>query len=192
VLDESARQCRRWDEEGLELDVSINLSSRNLAEWDFVDAVRDILTERQVDPRRITLEITESAVMADPEGTKEVLMRLGNLGVKVAVDDFGAGFTSLSHLAHLPIDEIKIDRSFIADLLTDASDRAIVRSIIALSHDLGLEVVAEGVESPEVLADLRQLGCDLVQGFLFTPPLPARELSGWVAREAPPCGRRAA
>jgi diguanylate cyclase (GGDEF)-like protein/PAS domain S-box-containing protein len=192
VLDESARQCRRWDEEGLELDVSINLSSRNLAEWDFVDAVRDILTERKVDPRRITLEITESAVMADPEGTKEVLMRLGNLGVKVAVDDFGAGFTSLSHLAHLPIDEIKIDRSFIADLLTDASDRAIVRSIIALSHDLGLEVVAEGVESPEVLADLRQLGCDLVQGFLFTPPLPARELSGWVAREAPPCGRRAA
>jgi diguanylate cyclase (GGDEF)-like protein/PAS domain S-box-containing protein len=192
VLDEAARQCARWDEEGHQLDVSINLSTRNLSEWDLVDAVRSILARRGVDPRRIMFEITESAVMADPAGTKDVLARLADLGVKVAIDDFGAGYTSLSQLAHLPIDEIKIDRSFIADLLTDTSARAIVRSILRLGHDLELNVVAEGVEDPDVLAELRLFGCDLAQGFLISRPLPARELSEWLARRPRPRAERAA
>jgi EAL domain-containing protein (putative c-di-GMP-specific phosphodiesterase class I) len=191
VLDEVARQCGRWDENGRELDVSVNLSTRNLSEWDLVDSVRDILAERGLDPRRITFEITESAVMADPEGTKQVLTRLAGLGARVAIDDFGAGFTSLSQLAHLPIDEIKIDRSFIADLLTDTSDRAIVHSILRLSHDLELEVVAEGVETADVLADLQALGCDRVQGYLFSRPLPPQELTEWLADEAA-CAEQAA
>ena len=183
VLDEAARQCAAWDASGHALDLSVNLSTRNLSEPDLVDNVLGTLGRRGVDPSRITLEITESAVMADPAGTKEVLVRLSAGGVRLAIDDFGAGFTSMSHLAHLPIDEIKIDRSFIHDLLTDAQDRAIVRSIACLSHDLDLEVVAEGVETWDVLHDLRDLGCDYVQGYFFTCPLPADEFSAWLARQ---------
>ena len=184
VLDEAARQCKLWEEEGRILDLSINLSTRNLSEPDLVENVIGILADRGLDPSRVTLEITESAVMADPDGTRQVLERLRSHGIEVAVDDFGAGFTSLSHLAHFPIDEIKIDRSFLARLLTDVHDRAIVRSIVDLSHDLELRVVAEGVESWDVLADLRSLRCDFVQGFFFSCPLPADEVSEWLAREA--------
>jgi diguanylate cyclase (GGDEF)-like protein/PAS domain S-box-containing protein len=184
VLDEAARQCKEWEDDGRVLDLSINLSTRNLSEPDLVENVLGILARRGLDPSRVTLEITESAVMADPDGTKRVLERLRSVGIQVAVDDFGAGFTSLSHLAHFPIDEIKIDRSFVQRLLSDAHDRAIVRSIIGLSHDLDLRVVAEGVETWDVLADLRGLGCDLVQGFFFSRPLPGDEVSQWLAREA--------
>jgi diguanylate cyclase (GGDEF)-like protein/PAS domain S-box-containing protein len=192
VLGEATRHCRRLDEAGYAIDVSVNLSTRNLSESDLVEDVRLILASADVDPSRITLEITESAVMSDPEGTRRVLERLGELGVKIALDDFGAGYTSLSQLAHLPIHEIKIDRSFIADLLTDAHGRAIVCSILSLSHDLDLEVVAEGVEGWDVLTDLRELGCDLVQGYFFSCPLSAETLSEWLAQEALPQSGRAA
>jgi diguanylate cyclase (GGDEF)-like protein/PAS domain S-box-containing protein len=184
VLDEAARQCMRWDAEGCGIGISINLSTRNLTEWDLVDDVSTTLARWDVDPGRVTLEITESAVMCDPEGTKRVLDRLAEHGVRLAIDDFGAGFTSLSHLATLPLHEIKIDRSFITDLLTDAHDRAIVHSLLTLGHDLGLKVVAEGVESWDALDELRDLGCDFVQGFFFTRALPADELSRWLASEA--------
>jgi diguanylate cyclase (GGDEF)-like protein/PAS domain S-box-containing protein len=183
VLGEAAQYSRRLEEVGHPIDVSVNLSTRNLAEPDLVEDVRHILASTGVDPSRIALEITESAVMGDPLGTRRVLERLGEHGVKIALDDFGAGYTSLSQLAHLPIHEIKIDRSFIADLLTDERGRAIVSSIVGLSHDLELEVVAEGVETKDVLDDLEELGCDRVQGFFFSRPLPAEELCSWLARE---------
>jgi EAL domain-containing protein (putative c-di-GMP-specific phosphodiesterase class I) len=124
-------------------------------------------------------------VIADPVGTRRVLARLNKHGIKVAIDDFGAGSTSLSHLAHLPINELKIDRSFITGMTADTHDRAIVRSIINLSHDLGLDVVAEGVETREVLDELRELGCDLIQGYYFSRPLVADEVAAWFENEAP-------
>jgi len=184
VLREALLHCRRLDAAGSPLDVSVNLSTRNLSESDLVEDVRVLLASTDVEPSRLTLEITESAVMSDPEGTRHVLERLGDLGVRLALDDFGAGYTSLSQLAQLPIHELKIDRSFVAGLLTDAHGRAIVCSILELSHDLGLEVVAEGVETWDVLVELRDLGCDLVQGFFFSRPLPAQRLSEWLADEA--------
>jgi diguanylate cyclase (GGDEF)-like protein/PAS domain S-box-containing protein len=183
VLDETAAQCMRWDADGRDIGVSINLSTRNLTEWDLVDDIAATLARWDVDPGRVTLEITESAVMCDPEGTKRVLDQLAGHGVRLAIDDFGAGFTSLSHLAQLPLHEIKLDRSFVVDLLTNDGDRAIVRSLLTLAHDLGLKVVAEGVESWDVLDELRDLGCDLVQGYLFARALPAAELSRWLASE---------
>jgi diguanylate cyclase (GGDEF)-like protein/PAS domain S-box-containing protein len=183
VLGEVARDCRRLEEEGHSIDVSVNLSTRNLSEADLVEDVCGILASTGVEPSRITLEITESAVMADPEGTRRVLERLGAHGLRIAIDDFGAGYTSLSQLAHLPIHELKIDRSFVGDLLTDAHDRSIVSSMVGLSHDLGLDVVAEGVECWEVFADLRDLGCDLVQGFFLSRPLSFDALSVWLADE---------
>jgi diguanylate cyclase (GGDEF)-like protein/PAS domain S-box-containing protein len=192
VLAEAALHCVRLEEAGHPLDVSVNLSTRNLSEPDLVEDVRRILATSGVEPSRITLEITESAIMCDPEGTGHVLERLGAHGVKIALDDFGAGYTSLSQLAHLPIHELKIDRSFIADLLTDANGRAIVSSIVDLSHDLELEVVAEGVETADVLADLAELGCDRVQGYFFSRPLPADQLSGWLALESIRRSERAA
>jgi diguanylate cyclase (GGDEF)-like protein/PAS domain S-box-containing protein len=185
VLEEAVRQCKQWERGGRLLTVSVNLSTRNLSEPDLVDNVLHILSEWKLDPSRIILEITESAVIADPVGTRRVLARLNKHGIKVAIDDFGAGSTSLSHLAHLPIDELKIDRSFITGMTADTHDRAIVRSIINLSHDLGLDVVAEGVETREVLDDLRELGVDRVQGYYFARPLVADEVAAWFENETP-------
>jgi len=181
VLEEAVRQCKQWEREGYRLTVSVNLSTRNLSEADLVNNVVRILEEWKLDPSRLILEITESAVMSDPQDTRRTLARLTEHGIKVAIDDFGAGFTSLSHLAHLPIDEIKIDRSFVTDLTTDSSDRAIVRSIISLSHDLGLSVVAEGVETQAVLDALQVLGCDRVQGYYFAKPLGPDDIRAWLA-----------
>jgi diguanylate cyclase (GGDEF)-like protein/PAS domain S-box-containing protein len=184
VLEEAVRQCKQWEHAGCPLTVSINLSTRNLPEPDLVDNVLRILSDWKLDPSRIILEITESAVIADSVGTRRVLARLKEHGIKVAIDDFGAGSTSLSHLAHLPIDEVKIDRSFITGMTADTHDRAIVRSIINLGHDLGLDVVAEGVETRDVLDDLVELGCDRVQGYYFARPLDADDVAAWFASEA--------
>jgi diguanylate cyclase (GGDEF)-like protein/PAS domain S-box-containing protein len=183
VLGVVARQCRQLEKDGHSIDVSVNLSTRNLSETDLVDDVRRILTKAEVEPSRITLEITESAVMADPDGTKRVLERLSEHGLRIAIDDFGAGYTSLSQLARLPIHELKIDRSFVGGLLTNANDRSIVSSMLRLSHDLGLDVVAEGVECREAFAYLRDLGCDFVQGFFLSRPLSFDALCAWLADE---------
>ncbi len=151
--------------------IEVNLSARQLAAPGLVAAVRETIVETGIEPSRLMLEITESALMTEPEDALLVLRRLKNLGVKLAIDDFGTGFSSLSYLRKFPLDALKIDKSFVDDLTTSAEDAVIVASIVNLAHALGLEVIAEGVEDENQLAALEATACDYFQGFLYSPAL---------------------
>ena len=182
VLEHAVRQCKQWEREGHTLAVAVNLSTRNLSEPDLVDDVARTLDKWQLEPQRLLLEITESAIMSDPVRTEGVLRTLSGLGIKLAIDDFGAGYTSLAYLANLPLDQIKIDRSFIAGILDDEHDMAIVHAIVHLCNDLRLQVVAEGVESDATLDELRKLNCDIAQSYQLSKPLAPEQLTDWLDR----------
>ncbi|UEL27742.1 EAL domain-containing protein [Pseudarthrobacter sp. L1SW] len=189
VLDETLKQAASWRSEGrcgAELEVAVNLSARQLNDPGLVATVDDALRLRKVDPAVLLLEITETALMADPSAALESLTALKDLGVGLAVDDFGTGYSSLTYLKRFPIDELKIDRSFISGLDSDKGDAAIVGSCIDLAHAVGLRAVAEGVETAGQLRTLKVMGCDLAQGFHFARPLPAPLLKEWL--DARPCG----
>ena len=179
VLAEACRQARAWQRDGMPVRVAVNLSARQLQEPDLTDYVSGVLEDTALDPSLLELELTES-VYAEPETAISVLKRLHNLGVRVAIDDFGTGYSSLSYLARFPRDTLKIDRSFIS--LTTHSDEvaAVVGSVIVMAHALGVETVAEGVETIEHLDFLRHHKCDLSQGYLHSPPLPPGELEPWL------------
>jgi diguanylate cyclase (GGDEF)-like protein/PAS domain S-box-containing protein len=181
VLEEACRQIAAWDASGMQpaLDISVNVSARQLTNGDLVDVVADALTSSGIDPGRLCLEITESVLMEDVSSSIEALRALKSLGIRLAVDDFGTGYSSLSYLRRFPIDIVKIDRSFVADLSVDAAADAVVAAIVNLSHALGLTVVAEGVETHEQLVALRALRCDLAQGFYWSRPLPAADFTKW-------------
>ena len=179
VLDEALGQLVRWAEDGLSIAVAVNLSTRNLQDPALPGQVAGLLRKWRLPGERLTFEITESAIISDPAGTKDVIRRLKELGVGIAIDDFGTGYTSLAYLARLAITQLKIDRSFVMNMDTNADDAAIVRSIITLGHDLNLEVVAEGVESDEAFDSLSRLGCDTVQGFWLSRPLPPEQVRAW-------------
>ena len=158
---------------------------RNLIDPRLAEQVADALDSCELPGSCLTLEITESAIISDPAAATEVIHRLKQLGVGISIDDFGTGYTSLAYLARLPITQLKIDRSFVIDMSRNADDAAIVRSIITLGHDLGLEVVAEGVETESAFDELARLGCDTIQGYWLSRPLPPAELRSWlVARRA--------
>jgi diguanylate cyclase (GGDEF)-like protein/PAS domain S-box-containing protein len=180
VLDEALGQIARWRQEGIELTIAVNLSMRNLLDPRLPEQVADSLDSHELPGECLTLEITESAIITDPAATTDVIRRLRELGVGISIDDFGTGYTSLAYLARLPITELKIDRSFVIDMNRNADDAAIVRSIITLGHDLGLEVVAEGVETEEAGNQLARLGCDTIQGYWMSRPLPPDELRAWL------------
>jgi diguanylate cyclase (GGDEF)-like protein/PAS domain S-box-containing protein len=180
VIDEALRQCRAWAAEGHPLAVAVNVSTRNLIDLDFPDQVAALLARWEVGPQQLELEITESAIVADMFRMRGVLERLGAMGLRISVDDFGTGYTSLGYLRRLPISELKIDRSFVSHMATSEEDAVIVRSTIDLGRNLGLGVVAEGVEDPEVLQRLCELGCDVAQGYLMSRPIPADELTAWL------------
>ena len=179
VLDEAFRQCAEWHDRGLEIGVSVNISARDLHTTDFVRDVTDLLQRHAVDATQICLEVTESAVMEDPSHALEVLHRLHEIGFQLAIDDFGTGYSSLGYLKRLPVDEIKIDKSFVGGLVGDSNDAAIVRATIDLAHVMGLSVTAEGVEDETVLKVLRRLGCDRAQGYFISAPLKSEELEQW-------------
>jgi diguanylate cyclase (GGDEF)-like protein/PAS domain S-box-containing protein len=179
VLDEALGQLVRWDQGGLSTAVAVNLSMRNLQDPALPGQVAELLRKWRLPGARLTFEITESAIISDPAGTKDVIRRLKELGVGIAIDDFGTGYTSLAYLARLAITQLKIDRSFVMNMDTNADDAAIVRSIITLGHDLNLEVVAEGVESDEAFGSLSKLGCDTIQGYWLSRPLPPEQLRAW-------------
>ena len=181
IVDEALRQCREWSAEGHALAVAVNVSTRNLIDLDFPDQVAALLAKWDVEPGMLEIEITESAIVADMFRMRGVLERLGAMGLRLSVDDFGTGYTSLGYLRRLPINELKIDRSFVSQMTVSEEDAVIVRSTIDLGRNLGLGVVAEGVEDPEVLERLRQLGCDVAQGYLMSRPIPAHELSVWLS-----------
>jgi diguanylate cyclase (GGDEF)-like protein len=184
VIDEALRQCRSWEERGLILSVAVNLSIRNLLDVTFPGDVERLLRHHELDPHRLELEITESTMLADPLRTKSVLEKLSDMGVRISLDDFGTGYSSLSYLTRLPLDELKIDRSFVLNMLEDADHAAIVRSTIDLGRNLGLDVVAEGVENAAVWDELERLGCDIAQGYYLTRPVPADELEAWLRSRA--------
>jgi diguanylate cyclase (GGDEF)-like protein len=177
VLDAALRQCRAWDDDGISCRVAVNLDMRTLLDPAFPEAVEALLAKWALAPERLELEITEGTIVVDPVRVKEIAARLSGLGVQLAIDDFGTGHSSLAHLHTLPVDEIKIDKRFLANLGHDASAAAIVRSIVDLGRNLGLRVVAEGVETPEALAALRAYGCGFAQGFLLARPAEAGEIA---------------
>jgi diguanylate cyclase (GGDEF)-like protein/PAS domain S-box-containing protein len=184
VLDEALRQCRAWIDDGLKLAIAVNLSTRNLMDAELPPQVEALLARHGVDGKLLEIEITESTVLADPARTRGVLERLAALGVRISIDDFGTGYSSLSHLRRLPVDEIKVDRSFVATMDADEDDATIVRSTIELGRNLGLDVVAEGVESQAVWDRLAALGCTYAQGYHLSRPLPPAELAAWCAARA--------
>ena len=180
VIDEALRQCQRWRTRGHELAVAVNVSIRNLIDARFPGDVSGCCMSTRSRLTLLELEITETAIVSDPYRSKTVLDRLAAMGVRLAVDDFGTGYTSLGYLKRLPINELKIDRSFVANMLSCEEDAVIVRSTIDLGHNLGLEVVAEGVENADALADLDTLGCDVAQGFYVSRPVAGEELTEWL------------
>jgi diguanylate cyclase (GGDEF)-like protein/PAS domain S-box-containing protein len=182
VIGEALRQCRAWEHEGIELAVAVNVSTRNLLDVEFPAQVKALLDAWGLGASRLALEITEDSVLTDPVRTKAILEELAGMGIRLAIDDFGTGYSSLAYLKRLPITEIKIDRSFVMGMATDEDDATIVRSTIDLGRNLGLEVVAEGVETEPIWNTLRELGCTIVQGYFLSRPLPPDELEAWLLR----------
>ncbi len=180
VLREAVRQAGEWQRSGLRLQVSVNISARDLMNRDLPDQVAELLAEHGVSPGLMCLEITESGFMDDPAHAQRVLDRLAELGVKLSIDDYGTGYSSLSYIMRLPVQELKIDRSFISRMTSDPEISTIVRSTIDLGHNLGLKVVAEGVEELAAWNMLRTLGCDDAQGFFMSHPLPPAALAEWI------------
>jgi diguanylate cyclase (GGDEF)-like protein len=173
VLREACRQCAEWQRTGLPaMRVAVNVAAAQFRRGDLLDVIRGALESPGLEPRFLEIELTESAVMTNPEESAAILEQLSRMGVLVSVDDFGTGYSSINYLRRFPIDKLKIDRSFVRDLDCEV-DASIVQAIISLAHSLKLKVVAEGVETPQQLQFLRSLGCDQYQGFHFSPPLPA-------------------
>jgi EAL domain-containing protein (putative c-di-GMP-specific phosphodiesterase class I) len=174
VLEEACRQAAKWRAQGHDFVMAVNLSPRQLSSPQLAGVVETALRVNDLPPSALCLEITESAIMEDPEAAHRILQGLKALGVKLAIDDFGVGYSSLSHLKYLlPVDVIKIDKSFVDGLLDSRDARAIVTAIVQLAHALGVTAVGEGVESAEQAAALRDLGCHVAQGYHFSKPVPA-------------------
>ncbi|SIO55440.1 diguanylate cyclase/phosphodiesterase [Paraburkholderia phenazinium] len=184
VAGEAISQCAAWHAKGIALSVSVNVSARDLAEADFPDVLEALLRQHGVEPRWLWLEITESALMDDPAHAIAILDRLHRLGIRLSIDDFGTGYSSLSYLKRMPVDELKIDRSFVMGMVSGPDDEIIVRSTIALGHNMGLRVVAEGVEDATTLETLRTLHCDVAQGYHLGRPLSADGIESWITRWA--------
>lgn len=175
VLEESISMLRYWSEKGVDLKISVNISTRNLLDPDLVGSIRSMLQEQHVDPRNLVLEITESSLMSRPEQALKILGQFREIGIEISIDDFGTGYSSLAYLKKLPVSELKIDQSFVFGLIKSEDDKIIVRSTIELAHNLGLRTVAEGIEDEETLNMLRAFNCDTIQGFYLSPPLPKEE-----------------
>lgn len=183
LLERAVRQCRSWADQGLTLRVAVNVSAHNLRDGRLPDVIRSLLEKYDVAPAALTLEITESVVMENRELALTILTNLHEMGVGVSIDDFGTGYSSLGYLKRLPAVEIKVDRSFVIDMMDDDDDMFIVPAIVDLGHNLGLRVVAEGVETRPVLDSLRSMVCDSVQGYYLSRPLPADELTPMLANQ---------
>jgi EAL domain-containing protein (putative c-di-GMP-specific phosphodiesterase class I) len=186
VIDDACRQMRAWLDGGTSIAVAVNLSVHQLRRDDLVPRVRHALEQHRIDPKLLTFEITESAAMEDTHNTMQVFSVLAQLGVSLSIDDFGTGYSSLAYLRKLPATQIKIDRSFVSDLGQGEDALAVVNAVVSLAHALGLEVVAEGVETEQQRDILVRLQCEQLQGFLFAKPMPAAEFLQWVRHQYQP------
>ena len=185
VLDKALRQVRHWLDAGVDLTVAVNMSPRNLLDLHFPEQVEALLMKWKLPPRALQLEITESTLVSDPTRAMGILGRLNQMRVEMSIDDFGTGYSSLGHLRQLPVKELKIDKSFVMNMGINESDAIIVRSTIDLGRNLGLRVVAEGVEAADVWRQLELLGCDYAQGYYRSRPMPAEELPRWLSLARP-------
>lgn len=185
VMRTALLQCAAWRADGLTLRVAVNLSARSLVDGELPGTVADLLAESGLPPTALALEITESSIMEDPARTIAMLNRLSSMGVTLAVDDYGTGYSSLAYLKNLPVDELKLDRTFVTDMLTDGRDRTIVSNTITLAHELGLRVVAEGVEDQATQDALADMGCDLGQGYHICRPRTASQIHALATGDAP-------
>jgi diguanylate cyclase len=197
VLEQALDQVRDWKAAGRRMPVAINLSPSSLVDVQLPTRVQAMLAERGLATDLLILEITEDIIMLDRDRARGILDALRHIGIQVAIDDFGTGYSSLAYLRELPIDELKLDRSFITAMGIDARSRAIVQSAIDLAHSLGLRMVAEGVEDEDTAQQLARAGCDEAQGFFFSRALPPAELVAWldqheqnIASRAPVLGAR--
>lgn len=181
IIRQAIRQCSEWRDRGMDMTVSVNISSHDLINPELPELVADELAKHGLDAHKIGIEITESGFMEDPVQAMEILKRLDRLGIKLSIDDYGTGYSSLSYIRKLPVRELKIDQSFVRNMATDDDDATIVKSTIDLGHNMGLQVVAEGVENMQIWGLLQRLGCDYAQGYCMSKPLPAVEFEKWVA-----------
>ncbi len=182
VLAEALRQCGAWLRAGMPLRISVNISARDLMNRELPEQISELMTRHQVPADLVCLEITESGFMEDPAHAQKVLQRLAALGIHLSIDDYGTGYSSLSYIVQLPVDELKIDRSFVMRMATDQQTSTIVRSTIELGHSLGLKVVAEGVEDEAGMKMLQELGCDQAQGYFISRPISAIQLEAWLLK----------
>lgn len=180
ILNSSLRQCAECQDEIKNFSIAVNLSPASLNDKDIIDVVRDAINIWDMNPADLTLEVTEGAMMKNPSLSLQILKELNALGVSVAIDDFGTGYSSLAYLKDLPAKELKIDKSFVMNMLKYEKDRNIVKATIDLGHNMGMQVIAEGVEKPEVLQQLIDMGCDYGQGFYMGRPMPYLDMRRWV------------
>jgi diguanylate cyclase (GGDEF)-like protein len=184
VLDSAVAEARSWHDAGHPMRVAVNLSTRNLLDLTMARQIGELITRHELPARYLEIEITESALMADPERALDVVHAIARLGVRLSIDDFGTGYSSLAYLKRLPVSTLKIDRTFVGDMLRNEQDALIVRSTVQLAQSLGLEVVAEGVEDAPTLEALRAMGCDIAQGFHIARPMAGEAVPGWLASAA--------
>ena len=181
VMNAAAACCKDWSQAGIDIKISVNISTRDLLDQELPQKFADILRAHDVNPTSFCLEITESAIMDDPVRAHQTLDKLHAMGMELSIDDFGTGYSSLAYLKRLPVDELKIDKSFVLKMEQDIDDTKIVKSTIDLGHNMGLRVVAEGIENAEVMALLKELGCDQAQGYFISRPMPASKMPAWLA-----------
>jgi len=180
VLNRALSDCRKWRDLGFEVDVAINVSTINIQDEEFVNNLNEMILKHRIDPALIQLEITESVIMADTKKALKTMNALDSMGIRISIDDFGTGYSSLAYLKQIPVDELKIDKSFVMHMEDDESDAVIVRSTIDLAHNLGLKVTAEGVETEAALELLDILGCNSAQGYHICRPVPEKKLIPWL------------
>jgi EAL domain-containing protein (putative c-di-GMP-specific phosphodiesterase class I) len=180
TLDHAIAQGARWQQAGRALGLAVNISADDIADVRLDSRVASLLTRHQLPPALLTLEVTESGFIEDPTRALRMLDAIAALGVSLSIDDFGTGYSSLSHLARMPVHEVKIDRSFVQGLESDPEFASVVRSAIDMGHGLGLKVVAEGIETEEAAARLRDFGCDVAQGYLYAKPMPLPAFETWL------------
>ncbi|RKZ87784.1 MAG: GGDEF-domain containing protein [Gammaproteobacteria bacterium] len=180
VLRQAFEDCAKWHQEGLDIKVSVNLSTKDFHDPELPDFIGGIQAATQIKPEWILLEITEGSIMTDPEQAMEMIQRLHGMGYEFSIDDYGTGYSSLAYLKKLPLAELKIDRSFVQDITHSLNDAVIVNATINLAQNLGLQIVAEGVEDEEIMAQLKDYGCDIAQGFYINKPQPVEEFNTWL------------
>jgi diguanylate cyclase len=185
VIKTALAQAEQWYNDHLEIGISVNLSPSTLLDADLPDVITGLLASSNLPASYITFEITEGSIIKDPDRALAIIVRLAKMGINISIDDFGTGYSSLSYLKKMPASELKIDQSFVQDMLKNENDAVIVRSTIDLAHNMGLKVVAEGVEDKEVADRLKLLGCDIIQGFYYSTPLTSSDCTDWIQSYLP-------